>query len=219
MPNGTGDLTNQPARLRVMIADDVMETRRSTRLMLTLVPEAKLVAIAHDGRQAVDMARKHKPDIALMDISMPGMDGVEAIAEILKYQPGVGCIVISAERDKQTLRRAIAAGAKGYLIKPITSEELIDEVRRVAALLKEGGQPDDKKRQRHERTIYLQQMAMIYVKARRTDDKALAVFEELAADPDCAVPWLQSLAVIYVFRKEWGKLQKLSARLERLTHS
>jgi lipopolysaccharide biosynthesis regulator YciM len=62
-------------------------------------------------------------------------------------------------------------------------------------------------------------MAMQYVKSRRTDDKALAVFEELAADPTCEVPWLQSLAVVYVFRQEWRKLTELADRLVRSTSS
>jgi lipopolysaccharide biosynthesis regulator YciM len=60
-------------------------------------------------------------------------------------------------------------------------------------------------------------MAMQYVKSRRTDDKALAVFEELAADPHCEVPWLQSLAVVYIFRQEWPKLSKLANRLAQST--
>ncbi|MCP4428315.1 MAG: response regulator [Chloroflexi bacterium] len=218
MSNNIGDNTRRPARLRVMIADDVMETRRSTRLMLTLIPEVKVVAIAQNGRQAVELARQHKPDIALMDVSMPEMDGVSAIEQMVKEQPGIGCIVISAERDSDTLRRAMSVGAKGYLIKPTTSEELVTTVRRVAKIIQEERSPDEQaERRRHERRIYLQQMAMQFVKKRRTDNKALAVFEELAADPSCDVPWLQSLAVIYVFRQEWRKLHSLSARLEQLT--
>jgi YesN/AraC family two-component response regulator len=206
-----------PTQLRVMIADDVMETRRSTRLMLTLLPEAKLVALAHDGRQAVEMAREHKPDIALMDVSMPHMNGVDAIEQMVKENPGIGCIVISAERDKETLRRAMSVGAKGYLIKPITSEELVTTVRRVAEAIEHDRSLERQAEEEHEHKLYLQQMAMQYVKARRTDDEALAVFEELAADPDCDVPWLQSLAVVYVFRQEWKKLQMLAGRLDELT--
>lgn len=218
MSNGNGELSEQPARLRVMIADDVMETRRSTRLMLTLIPEARLVAIAHNGRQAVQLALKHKPDIALMDVSMPEMDGVSAIEEMLKHEPGIGCIVISAERDNDTLRRAMSVGAKGYLIKPVTSEELVATVRRVAKQIQEHrSQAERQAREKHEQKVYLQQLAMQFVKARRTDDKALQVFEKLAADPDCEIPWLQSLAVIYVFRQEWRKLIELSERLDRLT--
>ncbi len=218
MSNENWGSLEQPARLRVMIADDIMETRRSTRLLLSLIPEAKLVAIAHNGRQAVELAREHKPDIALMDVSMPEMDGVSAIEEMLKYQPGMGCIVISAERDSETLRRAMRVGAKGYLIKPVTSEELEATFHRVAKSIRENRLPGEQNAQdKHEQKVFLQQMAMKYVKARRTDDEALAVFEKLAADPDCDVPWLKSLAVIYVFRQEWHKLKRLSERLERLT--
>jgi YesN/AraC family two-component response regulator len=211
-------IMSQKSQLRVMIADDVMETRRSTRLMLTMIPEAKLVAIAQNGREAVEIARKHKLDIALMDVSMPEMDGVTAIEKMLEVQPGLGCIVISAERDSDTLRRAMSIGAKGYLIKPATSEEFVETFRRVANLVQTGQlQKNPAQQNQHERKIYLQQMAMQYVKSRRTDDKALAIFEELAADPHCEVPWLQSLAVIYVFRREWHKLSALAGRLAKLT--
>lgn len=208
----------QKSQLRVLIADDVMETRRSTRLMLTMIPEAKLVAIAQNGREAVEIARKHKLDIALMDVSMPEMDGVTAIKEMLKVQPGLACIVISAERDSDTLRRAMSIGAKGYLIKPATTDEFVETFRRVANLVQTGELRKSHMHQdQHERKVFLQQMAMQYVKSRRTDDKALAVFEELAADPQCEVPWLQSLAVIYVFRQEWRKLSALATRLDQLT--
>ena len=209
---------SQKSQLRVLIADDVMETRRSTRLMLTMIPEAKLVAIAKNGREAVEIARKQNLDIALMDVSMPEMDGVTAIEEMLKIQPGIGCIVISAERDNETLRRAMSVGAKGYLIKPATTDEFVETIRRVAKLVQSGQlQKQQSKQNQHERKVYLQQMAMQYVKSRRTDDKALAVFEELAADPDCEIPWLQSLAVVYIFRQEWRKLSKLANRLAQST--
>jgi YesN/AraC family two-component response regulator len=198
-----------------MIADDVLEMRRSTRLMLTQIPEVKVVAIAHDGRQAVEMAIEHKPDIILMDVSMPELDGVTAIEEILKRCPHTGCIVISGERDSEVLRRAMASGAKGYLVKPITTEELTDAVHRVGKLVQNNRLTEDlEKRRKFERKVFLQQLATEYVKARCTDDKALAVFEELTADPECEVPWLQSLAVIYVFRQEWEKLKSLADRLE-----
>lgn len=217
MPDNSGANVNQKSQFRVLIADDVMETRRSTRLMLTMVPEAKLVAVAQNGREAVEIARKQKLDIALMDVSMPEMDGVTAIEEMLKYQPGIGCIVISAERDSEVLRRAMSVGAKGYLIKPATTDEFVETFRRVARLVQTGQLKQQKQLGKHERRIYLQQMAMQFVKSRRTDDEALAIFEELASDPDCEVPWLQSLAVIYVFRQEWHKLSELAARLDQLT--
>lgn len=209
---------NQESQLRVLIADDVMETRRSTRLMLTMIPEAKLVAIAHNGREAVEIAQKQKLDIALMDVSMPEMDGVTAIEKMLEIQPGIGCIVISAERNSETLRRAMLVGAKGYLIKPTTTDEFVEAFRRVANLVQTGQlQMKPPQHSNHERKVFLQQLAMQYVKSRRTDDKALAIFEELAADPQCEVPWLQSLAVIYVFRQEWHKLSQLANRLAVLT--
>ena len=68
--------TESPDTLRFLIADDVTETRRSTRLMLSLIPGAEVVAIAKDGREAVELARQHKPDFALMDVNMPHMNGL-----------------------------------------------------------------------------------------------------------------------------------------------
>jgi DNA-binding NarL/FixJ family response regulator len=92
------------AKLRVLIADDKAETRRSTRLMLTLIPEVEIMALAHNGREAIELAREHRPDIALMDVNMPGMTGLEAIAHMRQQQPNLACIVISAEQQRHIYR-------------------------------------------------------------------------------------------------------------------
>jgi len=205
----------QIQRLRVMVADDVTETRRSTRLMLTLIPNVEIVAIVKNGREAVEAARQHKPDIALMDINMPHMNGLRAIEVMLSERPDMACIIISAERDTETLLEAMAVGARGYLTKPFTSEQLIETVGRISRSLKnERSRAEQAANMRRQRDIYLVELANEYVKQRRTDDKALLVYEELAARPDCELQWLMSLAMIYVLRKEWGKLKDLAARLE-----
>ena len=202
-------------RLRVMIADDVQEMRRSARLMLTLVPDAKVVAMAQNGREAVDLAREHHPDIALMDVSMPEMDGLTAIKTILQEQPDMVCVVVSAERESDTLREAMAVGARGYIIKPFTADQLMETFDRVRPMVQQRRQDAQEiKELRKKRNAYLLELAQHYLRTRRTDEKAMAVYEELAQDPDCDLRWLRTLAIIYVFRNEWGKLKTLATRIE-----
>lgn len=208
--------TEKPERLRAIIADDVQEMRRSTRLMMTLVPTIEVVAIAHNGRQAIEMARQHKPDIALLDINMPEMDGLTAIETLMRENPHMACVVMSAERDRAYLQRAISVGARGYLIKPFTSDALVSELQRVIKFVETNRQQVAKVDVvRQQRDDYLFELATAYRKARRTDDKAIAVYEELANNPNCDKRWLTTLAMIYVIRQMWGKLNILSERLER----
>ena len=208
--------TGNTERLRAIIADDVQEMRRSTRLMMTLVPTIEVVAIAHNGRQAIEMAREHKPDIALLDINMPEMDGLTAIETLMRENPHMACVVMSAERDRAYLQRAISVGARGYLIKPFTSDALVSELQRVIKLVETNRKQVAKVDQvRQQRDDYLTELATAYRKNRRTDNKAIAVYEELAKNPNCDKRWLVTLAMIYVIRQMWGKLKLLSERLER----
>ena len=207
--------TGKTERLRAIIADDVQEMRRSTRLMMTLVPTIEVVAIAHNGRQAIEMAREYKPDIALLDINMPEMDGLTAIETLMRENPHLACVVMSAQRERAYLQRAMAVGAKGYLVKPFTSDALVSELQRVTKIIeaqkKRVGKVDKVRQQRDE---YLVELATAYRKARRTDAKAIAVYEELAKNPQCDKHWLVTLAMVYVIRQMWGKLKVLSERLE-----
>jgi YesN/AraC family two-component response regulator len=203
-------------KLRVLIADDVQETRRSTRLMLAINPDVEVVAIATNGEQAVELANQHKPDIAIMDINMPLMDGLSAIGMMMETQPDLACIIISAEKDSQTLRNAMSIGAREYLIKPFTVDELNMAVHRVGKIVKETRLRDAQAdRLRKQREAYLKSLAHEYVKSRRTDDQAVEVFEHLTKNPDCDLRWLMNLAMIYVIRKKWGKLKALATRLEQ----
>jgi YesN/AraC family two-component response regulator len=203
-------------KLRVLIADDVQETRRTTRLMLAINPDVEVVAIAPNGERAVELANEHHPDIAIMDINMPKMDGLTAYEKMLETQPDLACIIISAEKDNQTLRSAMSLGAREYLIKPFTVDELNIAVHRVSKIVK-----DDRIRSaradrlREQREAYLKRLAHEYVRSRRTDDQALEVFEHLARNPKCELRWLMNLAMIYVIRKKWSKLRLLAARLEQ----
>src|SRR5512139_2469747 len=119
-------------KLRVLIADDVQETRRNTRLMLATIDDVEVVAIAANGNQAVDLAKQHHPDILLLDINMPELDGLSAYRRISQIHPDIGCIIISAEKDTTTLRTAMSVGAQEYLIKPYTVDELETAIVRVS---------------------------------------------------------------------------------------
>lgn len=207
-------------RLRVMIADDVMETRRSTRLMMTLIPEVEVVAIAHNGRQAVELAQTKQPDIALMDVRMPQMDGLTAINEMLKARPNLACVVISAERDRETLMEAMRAGARDYLIKPFTADQITQVMQRVIAMVRAQKPVDAPEKPAvapldANRKAQLQKIAGQLLRTRRTDDETVKVLEVLTSDPDCDMNWLTALSMVYLVRREWGKLKQLAARLEQ----
>lgn len=201
---------------RVLIADDVLETRRNTRLMLADNPMVDIVAIAHNGREAVELAKKHQPDIALMDINMPEMNGFEAFQAMYDIFPSMACVIISAEDDNQSFRSAMNVGAREYLVKPFTVYQLNNAIKRVGDIVKsEREKAEVAERLRQQRASYLLQLAQEYSKSRRTDDEAVEVFEQLAANPKCELRWLRTLAMLYIIRQEWKKLQVLSGRLAR----
>lgn len=218
--------------MRFLIADDVTETRRSTRLMLSLMPDAEIVAIAKNGREAVELARQHKPDIALIDVNMPQMNGIQAIRIMVEENPLLVCIVLSAERDTQTLIEAIAAGARGYLTKPFTVDQLTETIHHTwnrsqaqvraavgaaPATTAVAAHPTGETVQlRQQRDYLLTELANEYLRTRRTDEKAMQVLEILAQDPHCEPRLLTALAMIYALNQRWGKLKLLASRLEQM---
>jgi YesN/AraC family two-component response regulator len=207
-------------RLRVLIADDIQETRRNTRLMLATIDNVEVVAIAVNGLQAVEMAKEQHPDIVLLDINMPEMDGLTAYREIAKIYPDTGCIIISAEKDPIALRTAMSIGVQEYLIKPFTVEELEKAITRVYERVRQTRQKlAQTAKLQMQRETYLKQLATEYARTRRTDDKAMEVFEQLAQNPRCEVRWLQTLAMIYIVRQRWDRLKLLAETVEqRIKH-
>ena len=202
-------------KFTVLIADDVQETRRSMRLMLSMNPDVVVVAIATNGRQAVELAKEHHPDILVMDVNMPELDGLGAFKEISQVYPDTGCIIVSAQKDTNNLSTAMSLGAQEFLIKPFTIDELNDAVNRVGKQVDESHRKLADADKLHKKTEdYLKKLADEYAKSKRTDDQALGVFEQLAENPECEMRWLRTLAMLYILRQEWGKLKVLSARLE-----
>ncbi|MBI5962920.1 MAG: response regulator transcription factor [Chloroflexi bacterium] len=203
-------------KLRILIADDIQETRRNTRLMVSTIDNLEVVAIASNGQQAIEMTREHQPDILLMDINMPLVDGLTAIRQILKFAPNVGCIIISAERNPNAFREAMSIGIREYLIKPFTLDELETAVERVAGRMEESIQSSiqaDQLRKKNEEN--LKQLGNEYIRSKRMDDQAIRVFEQLVDYPGCDQRWVQTLAIIYVLRMRWGRLKLLIQKIER----
>jgi YesN/AraC family two-component response regulator len=205
-------------RLRVLIADDIQETRRNTRLMLAMNPEVEVVAIARNGRQAVSLAEKFSPDLAILDINMPDMDGLSAFEAMKESNPNIACIIISAEKDNETFRRAMSVGAREFLMKPFTVDELNLAVHKVSQLVIMNRRDTLQISDVTERSeADLERLAVEYTKNRRVDDQALQVFEQLASNPKCELRWLRILAMVYVIRQDWSKLKGLAERLHLRT--
>jgi YesN/AraC family two-component response regulator len=212
--------TNNPQKnkLRVLIADDFQETRRNTRLMIATFDDLEVVAIASNGLQAVEMAKEQRPDIVILDINMPEMDGLTAFQHIIRAYPNTGCIIISAESSPVTVSKAMSIGIHEYLVKPFLIEEMETAIKHVSEQLRETREKTMQLNQANANYVaYLEQTASEYLKEGRTDDQATQIFERLAANPKCNVRWLETLAMIYAIQREWGKLKALTARLEQET--
>lgn len=119
--------------ISVMLVDDHAVVRMGFRLLLEETEDLRVVAEADSGEQAVRLCGEVQPDVVVMDLSMPGMGGLDAINRILSKLPDVRILVLSAHEDTTHPRRALAAGAKGYLTKRSAAEELINAIRTVAA--------------------------------------------------------------------------------------
>ena len=117
-------------RIRVLLADDHSVVRKGLRMQLQQQEQFEVVAEAADGRQAVQLAETENPDVVIMDVVMPGLGGIEATAQIVKRNPKTGVVIFSMHADDTYLSRALAAGAKGYLLK---DGEDLDLVRAVEA--------------------------------------------------------------------------------------
>lgn len=118
-------------KIRVLIVDDLPETRENVRKLLQFESDVEVVAQAGDGEQAVQLAEKHQPDVVLMDINMPGKDGISASQAITRIVPKAQIIIMSVQSEADYLRRAMLAGARDFLMKPFSGDELMAAIRRV----------------------------------------------------------------------------------------
>ncbi len=118
-------------RIKVLIADDHAFVRESTRRILEQEPDLEVVAEAGDGEQAVKLTCDLKPNVALLDVAMPRLDGVEATRRIKALCPAVAVLVLSAYDDDQFVFGLLEAGAAGYLLKNVRGQEIVDAIRAV----------------------------------------------------------------------------------------
>jgi DNA-binding NarL/FixJ family response regulator len=118
-------------KIRVFIADDHAVVRDGLRLILEAQEDITVVGEAADGHQAVDQVLKLKPDIVLMDIAMPKLNGIEATQQILKSCPSVKVVILSMHSSSEHISRALRAGALGYLLKESAGKEVVKAVKTV----------------------------------------------------------------------------------------
>ena len=123
-------LTN---KLRVLLADDHMVVREGLKTLINAQPDMQVVGEADNGREAVKCAMEQSPDVVVMDISMPEMNGVEATKQLRKECPQIKIIALTVYEDIGYLRQLLKAGASGYVIKRAVVEELVHAVRTCAA--------------------------------------------------------------------------------------
>jgi pilus assembly protein CpaE len=123
----------EEGNIRVLIVDDIPETRENLRKLLYFESDIEVVGAAASGEESVKMAKELQPHIVLMDVKMPGMNGIAAGELICQNVPTAQIIMMSVHGDVDYLRRSMLAGAKDFLIKPFTREELVSTIRRVHA--------------------------------------------------------------------------------------
>lgn len=119
--------------IRIVIAEDHAVVREGTRRILEQHPGLQVVGEAADGREAVELVERLQPDVAILDIAMPQVNGIEATRQIKAHHPATSVLVLSAYDDDQYVFALLEAGAAGYLLKDIRGSELVDAVRKVHA--------------------------------------------------------------------------------------
>lgn len=121
----------QKERIRVLIVDDIAETRENLRKLLSFDSDIEVIGVAASGLEGIELAKQFKPHIVLMDINMPGMDGITATEKLLQEVPMAQVVMLSVQGETDYVRRAMLAGARDFLTKPPGGDELMSTIRRV----------------------------------------------------------------------------------------
>lgn len=119
--------------IRVLLADDHGVLRDGVQRLLEVQSDIKVVAKASEGREALDLAIRLRPDVVVMDITMPGLNGIDATRTLVEKTPEIGVVVLSMHSTVELVRQALLAGARGYLLKESAGREVEQAVRAVAA--------------------------------------------------------------------------------------
>ena len=120
-------------QIRVLIVDDIAETREHLAKLLSFEPDMSVAGTAASGREAVELSAKLRPDVVLMDINMPDMDGIVAAEHLAAEVPSAAVVMMSVQGEPDYLRRSMLAGAREFLVKPFSSDELSSSIRQVYA--------------------------------------------------------------------------------------
>jgi pilus assembly protein CpaE len=120
-------------QIRVLVVDDIPETRDHLTKLLGFESDIDVVGAAASGREALEMAARLIPDVVLMDINMPDMDGIAATEQLASVVPGAAVVMMSVQGEADYLRRSMLAGAREFLVKPFSSDELTASIRQVSA--------------------------------------------------------------------------------------
>jgi pilus assembly protein CpaE len=124
-------------RIRVLIVDDILETRDHLSKLLGFEPDIEVIGAASSGAEAIEQATKLLPDVVLMDINMPDMDGISATEQLSSQVPTASVVMMSVQGEADYLRRSMLAGAREFLVKPFSSDELTASIRQVYSREKE----------------------------------------------------------------------------------
>jgi pilus assembly protein CpaE len=124
------------AKIRIIIVDDVQESRDNVERLLKFEPDLEIVGKASGGREAIDLVLAKQPTVVLMDVNMPDIDGIEATKTIMARRPNTGVIMMSVLNEPDVLRRSMLAGAREYLVKPFSLDELLSSVHVVHEMVK-----------------------------------------------------------------------------------
>ena len=126
-----GKSCKEMAEIKILLAEDHAVVRESIRESLEREPQFRVVGEASDGEQAVKMARELQPDVIIMDISMPKLNGIEATRQIKAFYPSVAILVLTAYDDEQYIFSVLSSGAAGYLLKDVGVQDLMEAIRTV----------------------------------------------------------------------------------------
>ena len=127
----------QDDKIRLLIVDDIAETRENIRKLLQFEPDIEVVGAARSGEEALQIAVDKKPDVVLMDINMPDMDGIKATEALLEKVAFAQIVILSVQSEPDYMRRAMLAGARDFIAKPPSGDELISTIRLVAGRARE----------------------------------------------------------------------------------
>ncbi|MEU1003051.1 MULTISPECIES: response regulator [Streptomyces] len=125
MPDTTTPAPTEPGAIRILLADDHALVRRGVRLILDQQPDLKVVAEAGDGAEAIELARTHDVDLAVLDIAMPRLTGLQAARELAALEPGPRILMLTMHDNEQYFFQALKAGASGYVLKSVADRDLV----------------------------------------------------------------------------------------------